>query len=122
MRVLLVEDDPACAAAVKAYLTRRGVVLDVAADGLSGLSMLREASYDCLVVDALTPGMSGFDLIRTIRAGRSAGRNIPILLQSAYYFDSDREAFAEIGIDAFLSKPYSLERLFETLDGLVGAA
>jgi PAS domain S-box-containing protein len=65
-RILYVEDDFGAARLLQRYLDRAGYAVDLARDGMEGLAMWVEGSYDLLATDHDMPGMTGLDLIRTL--------------------------------------------------------
>lgn len=65
-RILYVEDDFGAARLLQRYLDRAGYAVDLARDGMEGLTMWMEGSYDLLATDHDMPGMTGLDLIRTL--------------------------------------------------------
>src|SRR5260370_32409886 len=71
VRVLVVEDERRLAAAVKRGLEAEGFVVDLAHDGVTGLHMAREGSYDSVVLDIMLPGMSGYKVCQELRAAEN---------------------------------------------------
>ncbi len=67
-RILYMEDDPGLSRLLQKSLQRRGYIVDIAADGEEGLSMLASSSYDLLLVDYNMPFCGGIDVIRTLSA------------------------------------------------------
>jgi PAS domain S-box-containing protein len=103
-RVLVVDDDAIIRALLMAELTRSGYQCVEAINGQQGLELARTAQPDLMVVDWMMPGMSGIEMIRTLRE-TEYGRGIYILLLTALD-QEDRlvEAFAA-GADDFVGKP-----------------
>ncbi|MCE5302383.1 MAG: hybrid sensor histidine kinase/response regulator [Planctomycetaceae bacterium] len=66
-RVIYIEDDPAQARLAQKYLERAGYTVDLAADGDQGLAQCAQQRYDAVIVDQTMPGLSGLDIIRTLR-------------------------------------------------------
>src|SRR5260370_1088310 len=71
VRVLVVEDERRLAAAVKRGLEAEGFVVDLAHDGVTGLHMAREGSYDSVVLDIMLPGVSGYQVCQRLRPAGS---------------------------------------------------
>lgn len=121
-RVLIVEDDPGQARAIAATLRHRlpeGIAIDVEADGLEALGMLRIIRYSVVVADVSVPGMTGDKLTSTLRAilGRSRPR---VVLISARSGDALAELAEACGANAWLEKPFSAEQLVVTVAELLG--
>ncbi|MEN6405297.1 MAG: hybrid sensor histidine kinase/response regulator [Thermoguttaceae bacterium] len=66
-RVLYIEDDPAQARLAQKCLERAGYAVDLAANGEQGLAQCAQQNYDAVIVDQTMPGLSGLDVIRTLR-------------------------------------------------------
>jgi two-component system, OmpR family, response regulator CpxR len=106
-RVLLVDDDVELAELVGEYLGREGFALDAQADGTRALDHIGGGDYHLIVLDVMLPGVSGFDLLRSIRS-RSA---VPVLMLTARGDDVDRIVGLELGADDYLSKPFNPREL-----------
>lgn len=105
MRVLLVEDDARVAAAIRAALARRGVVVDWASTGREALS--KAAGSDVVLLDLGLPDMNGFDLCRAIRDGG----DVAIIVVSAKGQVDDRILGLRSGADDYLVKPFNVDEL-----------
>ena len=79
-RILLVEDDLRLAEFVETELSLEGYRVTVAANGMDGLSLAREAEADLLILDWMLPGMSGLDICLRLR---STGVQVPIIILTA---------------------------------------
>jgi two-component system chemotaxis response regulator CheY len=88
-------------------------------DGKSALALLRDARFDLLITDDRMGTMSGFDLAAAVRADSSLPQ-LPILLISAYEYEPDElsRRMAASGIDAFLPRPWTPEKLRSTIESL----
>jgi DNA-binding response OmpR family regulator len=106
-RVLLVDDDVELAELVGEYLAREGFVLDAEADGARAVDRVTSGDYQLAVLDVMLPGVSGFDLLRSIRATS----RVPVLMLTARGDDVDRIVGLELGADDYLSKPFNPREL-----------
>jgi len=106
-RVLLVDDDVELADLVGEYLAREGFVLDAEADGTRAFDRVASGDYQLAVLDVMLPGVSGFDLLRSIRATS----RLPVLMLTARGDDVDRIVGLELGADDYLSKPFNPREL-----------
>ena len=106
-RVLLVDDDVELAELVGEYLAREGFALDAEEDGTRALSRVASGDYQLTVLDVMLPGVSGFDLLRAIRATSL----MPVLMLTARGDDVDRIVGLELGADDYLSKPFNPREL-----------
>jgi len=115
MRVLIVEDEPYLAEAVRDGLRLEAIAADIAGDGDTALEMLSVNSYDIAVLDRDIPGPSGDDVARWIVA---SGTGIPILMLTAADRLDDKATGFELGADDYLTKPFELRELVLRLRAL----
>jgi two-component system response regulator CpxR len=106
-RVLIIDDDFELCSLVGEYLAPEGFRIDSVHDGETGLQKALNGSYLLVVLDVMLPGMSGFDVLRRIRATS----RIPVLLLTARGEDVDRIVGLEIGADDYLPKPFNPREL-----------
>ena len=116
MRLLVVEDEVRLARALHRGLSAEGFVVDVVHDGPSGLRAARHGDYDAVVLDVMLPGLSGYDVVRTLRA---EGVWAPVLMLSAKDGEYDQADGLDYGADDYLTKPFSFVVLLARLRALV---
>lgn len=120
MRLLLIEDHADIAANIAEYFEPRGVSIEHAADGPTGLQKALDDAYDVIVLDLLLPGLDGLSLCRQLRA---AGRTrVPVLMLTAKDLLTDKIDGFEAGADDYLVKPFSLAELDVRVKALVRRA
>jgi two-component system, OmpR family, response regulator VanR len=115
MRVLLVEDEPYMADAVRDGLRLEAIAVDVAGDGGTALELLSVNAYDIAVLDRDIPGPSGDEIAERIVAG---GSGIPILMLTAADRIDDKASGFGLGADDYLTKPFELKELVLRLRAL----
>jgi two-component system response regulator VanR len=108
MRVLIVEDEPYLADAIRDGLRLEAIAADVAGDGHTALELLSLNTYDIAVLDRDIPGPSGDDVARHIVA---SGSGTPILMLTAADRIDDKASGFELGADDYLTKPFELREL-----------
>jgi two-component system OmpR family response regulator len=108
MRLLVVEDEPAIAEAVRAILASAGHAVDVTPTGQEALDWSAVYPYDLIVLDIVLPGMDGFDVCARLRAQRVGA---PILMLTARDQLEDRVAGLDAGADDYLAKPFAAAEL-----------
>src|SRR3712207_3935901 len=113
MRVLLVEDEPYLADAIRDGLRLDAIAADVAGDGDAALALLGVNAYDIAVLDRDIPGPSGDEIAKRIVA---AGSGMPILMLTAADRLDDKAAGFALGADDYLTKPFELQELVLRLD------
>lgn len=113
-RVLLVDDGPTNRRLFSLILTKEGVDVSLACDGLEALSAWEEAEapFDLILMDAQMPGMDG---VEALRALRQRGATTPVVVLTADAVSGARERYLAEGFDGFLSKPISREALVEAV-------
>jgi len=116
VRLLVVEDELRLGAALKRGLTAEGMLVDVATDGPCGLEAARHGDYDAVVLDVMLPGMSGFNVVRTLRSEENW---VPVLMLSAKDGEYDQADGLDYGADDYLTKPFSFVVLLARLRALV---
>ncbi len=104
------------AAALQRGLGAEGFVVDLAHDGPSGLEAARFGGYDAVVLDIMLPGMSGYTVVKTLRA---EGNWVPVLILSAKDGDYDQADGLDYGADDYLTKPFSFVVLLARLRALL---
>ncbi|ASO21105.1 two-component system response regulator VanR [Actinoalloteichus hoggarensis] len=115
MRVLIVEDEPYLAEAVRDGLRLEAIAADIAGDGDTALELLDVNSYDIAVLDRDIPGPSGDEVARSIV---DSGSGIPILLLTAADRLDDKESGFALGADDYLTKPFAIRELVLRLRAL----
>ncbi|WP_055545494.1 response regulator transcription factor [Streptomyces kanamyceticus] len=115
MRVLIVEDEPYLAEAVRDGLRLEAIAADIAADGDTALELLGVNVYDIAVLDRDVPGPSGDEIAAHIVA---SGSGMPILMLTAADRLDDKASGFELGADDYLTKPFDLRELVLRLRAL----
>jgi two-component system, OmpR family, phosphate regulon response regulator PhoB len=109
-RVLVVEDEVDIAALIAYQLTREGFRVETAGDGDQALAAIERELPDLLVLDRMLPGISGDELLRSLR-NAPATASLPVLLLTAKREQEDRIEGLELGADDYLTKPFSPKEL-----------
>ena len=105
MRVLVIEDDAALARGLRAALKLSGLTVDHVAEGTGAARLALSEPFSLVVLDLGLPGLSGFDVLRQIRA---AGSAVPIMILTARDALADRVKGLDLGADDYLLKPFEL--------------
>ncbi|WP_108482133.1 response regulator transcription factor [Oceaniglobus ichthyenteri] len=119
-RVLLIEDEPNIIEAVRFILSRDGWSVDTHADGATALSAVARRVPDVIVLDAMLPGRSGFEILRDLR-GDSKTADIPVLMLTARGQQKDRDMAARNGANRFMTKPFSNAEMLACVQELYAA-
>jgi DNA-binding response OmpR family regulator len=116
MRVLVVEDEPKIARAIKKGLEQETFAVDVCMDGDEGLRYALDEPYDVIVLDRMLPGMHGVALLQALR---KAGNQTPVLFLTAKDAVADRVEGLNAGADDYLVKPFAFEELLARIRTLL---
>jgi CheY-like chemotaxis protein len=117
-RVLLVEDNPVNQELAQEMLLSLGLQVDVAEDGQRALAAYGSEQYALVLMDCQMPVLDGFEATRRLRALEQAvgeGARMPVIALTANALSGDREACIDAGMDDYLSKPFTLAQLAETV-------
>lgn len=118
--LLLVEDNEPNSDMLSRRLTRRGFEVVVAVDGEQGIAMTRSAAPDLVLMDMSLPVIDGYAATRRIKDDPATAA-IPVIALTAHAMRGDEERCREAGCDAYETKPADLDRLVETIHGLLDA-
>jgi DNA-binding response OmpR family regulator len=116
MRLLVVEDEVRLAHALRRGLAAEGFTVQVATDGVSGLDLARYGDFDAVLLDVMLPRMSGYDVVRSLRAEANW---VPVLMLSAKDGEYDQADGLDCGADDYLTKPFSYVVLVARLRALL---
>jgi CheY-like chemotaxis protein len=118
LHVLIAEDHPVNQLISQRALSLIGCTSELACDGLQALEMLRSKQFDLALIDIQMPNMDGLELARAWRKHEkenSLDVRLPIIAVTANAFESDRNECVRAGMDGYLSKPFQVEELEQTL-------
>ncbi|HEU4649520.1 MAG TPA: response regulator transcription factor [Gemmatimonadales bacterium] len=115
MKVLVIEDDRTVGQYVKRGLEEHRVHTDLVDDGMEGLRLASGAQYDLIVLDLRLPGMTGFEVLRTLR---DRGITTPILVLTAQDAVDFKVQALRSGADDYVTKPFAFEELLARVEAL----
>lgn len=109
MRVLLIEDDPLIAQAVKSSLSDDAYVVETASNGADALTMIAVQDYGFILLDLGLPGIDGMTVLKTLRA--SPKKDTPVIIMTARDGLDDRLQGLDAGADDYLVKPFHMSEM-----------
>ena len=115
-RLLLVEDDATLRQALAFNLSREGYDVASVADGESALEAGRNDRLDLILLDVMLPGMSGVEVLRTLRG---EGVSTPVIILSAKGDEIDRVVGLKVGADDYVAKPFSRPELLARIEAVL---
>ncbi len=110
--ILIAEDDEVIFMYLQIILTSNNYKILHARNGLEAINLWKENHVDLILMDIKMPIMNGLDAIKEIR---KTDTNIPIIVQSAYTSDENRETAAKLGSNDFITKPINKAELLEKM-------
>lgn len=119
--ILIADDESALRALVRVTLDTGRFAIIEATDGVEALRLARETLPDLVFLDWAMPGLSGLEVCRQLRAD-PATRHLTIVMLTARAQEFDRAAAMDVGVDAYITKPFSPLRLLDAVRDKLGAA
>jgi len=116
MHILIVEDEKKVASFIRRGLEAEHYEVDVEHDGAAGLSRALATVYDLVILDVMLPARNGLEVVRALR---SRGSTMPILLLTARTELSDKVAGLDLGADDYLTKPFEFAELLARVRALL---
>ena len=118
-RVLIAEDEANIAELLQFLLQREGYETQMVFDGSAALAAAREAVPDAVVLDAMLPNLSGYEVLKALRADASL-KAVPVLMLTAKGQDKDRKLAEDLGVNAFITKPFANNDVIACVARLLG--
>lgn len=117
--VLLIEDEPNIAEAIRFILTRDGWQVSTLSEGTGAVAAVHEKQPDIVILDLMLPGQSGIEIVEALRAD-PATESLPVLMLTAKGAGRDREAAERAGVSLFMTKPFSNADMLASVRALAG--
>jgi two-component system, OmpR family, copper resistance phosphate regulon response regulator CusR len=119
MRLLVVEDEPKTAAALRKGFTEKGFEVDLCLDGVEGLRLARSGDYQLLVLDVMLPGRDGWSILSELR---TSSPHLPVVVLTARDAVRDRVKGLGLGADDYLIKPFAFAELLARVQSVLRRA
>ncbi len=111
-KILIADDEPNIVVSLEYMMKREGYEVLVARDGPSALEAIRRERPRLVLLDAMMPGMSGFEVCEAVRADADV-RDTRILMLTAKGRETDIARGVGVGVDAYITKPFSTRDLLQ---------
>lgn len=106
-KILIVEDDTKMARFIELQLVHQQYMVEIANDGRTAINMVKENSYDLIILDIMLPGIDGIEVCKRVRTFS----DIPIIMLTAKDDITDKIEGLDVGADDYLTKPFIFEEL-----------
>ena len=116
-KLLIVDDETGIVDEVKSFFEEEGFEVYTADTGKDGIETLARVQPDVILVDMKLPDMSGLNVVKACKA---ASPHTKIIVNTGYVDQNVIDEAERLGRDAFLQKPFNLERLYEEIQRLIG--
>lgn len=103
-KVLVVDDEKLIVKGIKFSLEQDDMVVDAAYDGETALEMIKQNSYDIILLDIMLPGLTGLEICQQVREFS----NVPIIMLTAKGDDMDKIIGFDYGADDYITKPFNI--------------
>ena len=114
--ILVIEDDSAIRRGVVDALSFSGYTVMEAGEGLKGMELAQQATFDLLLLDLVLPNHSGFEILRALRDHRPG---TPVIILSARGEEADRVKGLKLGADDYVVKPFSVRELLARVEAVL---
>ena len=118
---LVVDDDRLLLRLIELNLGKMGMKVLLADSGREALRLAMEEIPDIILLDLMMPMMDGYEVMRRLKAEQET-RNIPVVMLTAKSSINDRRRCEEMGAAAYITKPFNLEELRNTVNHIVQTA
>ena len=119
-RILVVEDEESLLKLESILLTSKGYSVTGVMDGKAAIASINADPPDLVILDVMLPGIDGFEVCRQIK-GNEATKHIPVVMLTAKKSTNDINLGAEVGAEAYLTKPFKSAHVMEVIGNLLVA-
>ncbi|WP_369813515.1 MULTISPECIES: response regulator transcription factor [Thalassospira] len=120
-KVLIAEDEETIVESLSFLMEKEGYDVRVATDGQTAISMIARDAPDMVLLDVMMPGCDGFEVVRAVRSDANT-KLIPIMMLTAKTREVDRRKGLELGVDDFVTKPFSTRDVVSRVRALLERA
>lgn len=114
-KILIVDDEPDLVEMMKMRLLANNYDVVCAYDGAAGLDMAKKENPDLIILDLMLPKMDGYKVCGLLKMDIRY-KKIPIIMFTARAQESDKKQAEDVGVDAYISKPFELKLVVEKIN------
>ena len=115
LNLLIVDDEIKIRDVIQEYGITYGYQIYQASDGLEALDLINQGMIDLVILDIMMPNLDGFSTLKQIRNIQ----NLPVIMLSARFEEHDKLLCFELGVDDFVTKPFSPKELFARIEAVL---
>lgn len=115
MKILIVDDEERIRTVIKEYALLEGYEVDEAGNGYEAIDKCKINNYDLIIMDIMMPKLDGYQAVQEIKKEK----NIPVLMLSARGEEYDKLLGFDIGIDDYVTKPFSPKELMARVKAIL---
>ena len=119
LSVLVAEDERNIAESLSFLMEKAGLDVQVAYDGPNALEAAQSALPDLILLDLMIPGCDGFEVLGRVR-DLPGGQDVRVLILTAKGREIDRRKADDLGVDAYMTKPFSTREVVQRVQALLG--
>lgn len=119
--VLVAEDEQSIAESLAFLMEKAGLEVHIAYDGTTALQMVADSRPDLVLLDLMLPGQDGFEVLKAVRAD-PRWRDVRVLILTAKGREIDRRKAMELGVDDYVTKPFSTREVVDRVKALLPPA
>jgi two-component system alkaline phosphatase synthesis response regulator PhoP len=117
-KILIVDDEPNIVMSLEYIFKKNNYQVFIARDGKEALELLKTETPDVIILDVMMPFVDGYATVEQIKAD-SRLANCKVIFLSAKNKESDIQKGLSLGADLYMTKPFSIKKLVEQVNGLI---
>ena len=118
-KILIVDDEPNIVMSLEYTFKRQNFEVFIARDGMEALEILKNQLPDVIILDIMMPLVDGFETLQKIKSNEQLS-HCKVMFLSAKNKESDIEKGLSLGADAYLTKPFSIKKVVDQVNELLG--
>jgi two-component system response regulator VanR len=114
-KILIIEDEKAIQTILKTYLEEAGYDITLADDGLNGISVFHEGTFDLILLDIMMPKIDGYAVLELVRKKY----DVPVIMVTAMDTDTDQMKAFELRVDDYITKPFNMGLVLKRIESVL---
>ncbi|MEI7697864.1 MAG: response regulator [Actinomycetes bacterium] len=119
-RILVIDDNADIRNLIQFIFEKAGISVSQGSDGENGLAQLKSEKPDLVLLDSMMPGISGLDVLKTIREDSDPNLNqVPVVMLTANSATEDMKTAFELGASSYIVKPFKNNQIVAEIDSIL---